>query len=94
MKSFRFSILAMFLLVGAALFVLFERSPLEAQGGRPAIIWEHQVIRMGASTAEQQDARLQEASAQGWECVGLAFTTNGGTTNGVYFVLKRQKVAL
>jgi len=93
MKSFRFSILAMILLVGAALFVLFERNPLEAQG-RPAIVWEYQIIRMGASTAEQQDARLQEAGGQGWECVSLAFTTNGGATNGVYFVLKRQKVAL
>jgi hypothetical protein len=93
MKSFRFSILTLFLLLGAALFVLFERSPLEAQG-RPAIVWEHQIIRMGASTAEQQDARLQEASSQGWEGVSLAFTTNGGTTNGVYFMLKRQKVGL
>jgi hypothetical protein len=93
MKSFRFSILAMILLVGAALFVLFERNPLEAQGHR-ALVWEYQIIRMGASTADQQDARLQEAGGQGWECVSLAFTTNGGATNGVYFVLKRQKVAL
>jgi hypothetical protein len=93
MKSFRFSILAMILLVGAALFVLFERNPLEAQGHR-ALVWEYQIIRMGASTADQQDARLQEAGAQGWECVSLAFTNNGGATNGVYFVLKRQKVAL
>jgi hypothetical protein len=93
MKSFRFSILAMILLVGAALFVLFERNPLEAQGHR-ALVWEYQIIRMGASTADQQDARLHEAGAQGWECVSLAFTTNGGATNGVYFVLKRQKVAL
>ncbi|HEV8066250.1 MAG TPA: hypothetical protein VGP76_00845 [Planctomycetaceae bacterium] len=93
MKSFQFSILAMILLVGAALFVLFERNPLEAQGQR-ALVWEYQIIRMGASTADQQDARLQEAGGQGWECVSLAFTTNGGATNGVYFVLKRQKVAL
>ena len=93
MKSFQFSVLAMILLVGAALFVLFERNPLEAQGQR-ALVWEYQIIRMGASTADQQDARLQEAGGQGWECVSLAFTTNGGATNGVYFVLKRQKVAL
>jgi hypothetical protein len=93
MKSFQFSVLAMILLVGAALFVLFERNPLEAQGPR-ALVWEYQIIRMGASTADQQDARLQEAGGQGWECVSLAFTTNGGATNGVYFVLKRQKVAL
>ncbi|HEV3302723.1 MAG TPA: hypothetical protein VG055_23930 [Planctomycetaceae bacterium] len=92
MKSFRFSILAL-LLVGAALFVLFERNPLEAQG-RPALVWEYQIIRLGASSAEQQDARLQEAGAQGWECVTFAFTTNGGTTNGMYFMLKRPKVTL
>jgi hypothetical protein len=90
MKSFRFSILATSLLVGAALFVLFQHDSLQAQGRLPrSFAWEYKIIRTGVGG---EDKNLQEAGAQGWECVGFAFNTNAGTTNGACFVLKRPKV--
>jgi hypothetical protein len=88
-KSFRFSILAMFLLVGTALFVLFKHDPIHAQSGFPRPVWEYRVVRTGLGGEERV---LQEAGTQGWECVGFGFNTNGGATNGACFVLKRPKL--
>jgi hypothetical protein len=90
MKSFRFSILAAFLLVGAAVFVLLQRDPLQAQGRLPrSSAWEYKIIRTGLG---DEGKSLQEAGAQGWECVSFAFVTHAGATNGACFVLKRPKV--
>ena len=90
MKSFRISIPAILLLISAAMFVVFQRDPLEAQARQP-IVWEHKILHAGISDAQDQDRPLREAGSDGWECVGVAFNANKGTTNGVCFALKRPK---
>jgi hypothetical protein len=91
MKSIRFWILATFLLVSTGLLVMSQHEPLQAQGRRlpPSSPWEYKIIRTGAGGGQKS---LEEAGEKGWECVGFAFSTSDGRTNGECFVLKRPKI--
>jgi hypothetical protein len=89
MKSLRFSVPAVILAGTIVFFFLFQHGPLQAQGRLPrAVAWEYKIIRTGLGGG---DKALQEAGAQGWECVSFAFSGHSGTPNGECFVLKRPK---
>jgi hypothetical protein len=90
MTRFRFSVLATFVLL-VALVALFRHDPLQAQGRLPrSVAWEYKIIHTDLGAG---DKSLQEAGAQGWECVSFAFVTNtGGSPTGSAFLMKRPKV--
>jgi hypothetical protein len=98
MKSLRFSVVALVVLLGAAITIAIEHSSAGSadNGGggafkRPA--WEHRIIFVQHKNLldrddKQLEERLNQAGADGWECVSIAFDSN---TGNIYAVAKRQK---
>jgi hypothetical protein len=95
MKSL-LSVVALGLLLGAAITVAIQH----ASAGGPdnpvttkRLAWENRVIFLQHKNLKDRDdkqleSRLNEAGADGWECVGIAFDSNSGN---IYAVTKRQK---
>ena len=96
MKSLRFSVVALGLLLGGALTVAVQHSSAGSQDSPAApkrLTWEHRVIFVPHKNLHDRDdkqleSRLNEAGADGWECVSIAFDSNSGS---IYAIAKRQK---
>jgi hypothetical protein len=98
MKSLRFSVVALVLSLGAAITVAIQHSSAGSPDNRlgagvKRLAWEHRIIFVQHKNLHDRDdkqleSRLNEAGADGWECVSIAFDSNSAN---IYAVTKRQK---
>ncbi len=96
MNSLRFSVVALFLLLGAAITVAIQHASAGSPDNPAAskrLAWEHRIVFLQHKNLQDRDdkqleSRLNEAGADGWECVSIAFDSNSGN---IYAVAKRPK---
>lgn len=92
MKYFRLSIPALLLLVGAAIFVEFQREPAGAQGGRQ-MAWDYKVLIVPVGDGAGIESKLKNAGDDGWECTSVSFSPGPGLRSAPtgYAVMKRRR---
>jgi hypothetical protein len=98
MKSLRFSVVALVVFIGAAITVAIQHSSAGGPDSRSGAAskrtaWEYRVVLLQHKNVLDRDdklleGRLNEAGADGWECISIAFDSN---TANIWAVAKRQK---
>jgi hypothetical protein len=97
MKWFRHALPVALILAVGGLFVSIHREPVQAQGQRIQVplplTWDYKVIEIGPGpiNAGELETKLKAAGAAGWECVATPVRMQGGSSNGVFLILKRAK---